>query len=148
MVRFGSVGYLKLADDAVRYTSHGCVLCPGNNLTGTLPSTLTQSTLPYLNGIFLDCNSLTGTIPSAVFKFTSLVTLRLVRLLSYMLNMSLATAAILYANQCAAKLSLQDKQGQNKLSGTLYSSIAPMVNLVTLRVPDNQLTGAISLLCH
>ena len=145
MVRFATVGYLKLADDAVRYTSHGCALCPGNNLTGTLPSTLTQSTLPYLNGIFLDCNYLTGTIPSAVFGFTSLMTLRLVRLLTYMLKLSAATAA---KNHCAAKLSLHDKQGQNKLSGTLYPSIAPMVNLVTLRVPDNQLTGAISLLCH
>ena len=42
-------------------------------------------------------------------------------------------------------LSLCDKQGQNKLSGTIYSSISGMDNLIVLRLSDNQLTGDASI---
>ena len=62
------------------YDSRSVQWCSGNGLTGPISTNINQANLLSLNGLFLDQNRLTGTIPASIFGFTSLVTLRLVRM--------------------------------------------------------------------
>jgi len=112
-------------------TSLTMLQLPGNNITGTIPATLSKLKLGVLN---LNLNNLTGTIPEGMFR----------------MNMALRHL-ILSQNQIGGALPDIKRQapminlllGENKFEGTIPQSYFEQDNLLLLGLEDNLITGTI-----
>ena len=112
-----------------RVTSLGLV---DNNLTGTLPTSL--SALTFLQSLNLSTNKLSGAVPASLGSLTQLQTLDL--------------AYNPFTGTIPAELStLTNLQylalTRSQLTGSIPSSFTALTNLRYLRLQDNQLTGTI-----
>ncbi|MFL5742605.1 MAG: T9SS type A sorting domain-containing protein [Flavisolibacter sp.] len=103
-----------------------------NNLTGNLPSSLSQ--LTALTSLEIETNKLTGSIPSSLGQISSLLAIRLVEDgLTGGIPSELGNLPNLF------QLTLIS----NKLSGAIPSSLANLKNLTSLSFSDNQLSGTL-----
>jgi Leucine-rich repeat (LRR) protein len=104
----------------------------GNNLTGTIPSSI--GNLVNLQSLQLNENQLSGSIPSSIGNLVNLQTLYLpVNQLSGSIPSSIGNLVQL------DQLLLSN----NRLSGSIPSSIGNLVNLHYLYLSENQLSGEI-----
>ena len=104
----------------------------GNNLVGTLPSSL--SNLTNLASLQLQNNHLTGTIPDVLGSLSNLQTLRL--------DFNQLSGAIPATLQGLSQL-LGLYLGTNQLTGAVPTWLGDLTGLTTLDLSNNQLSGTI-----
>ncbi len=121
-----------VADFTIITDSQGLQVYTGNNLVGSLPSSIGD--LTYLQALNVGGNQLTGSLPEEIGQLTNLVWL------VGSTNQFTGSLPSTIGNLTKLDRILMEK---NQLSGEIPSSIGKLTDLWALLLNDNQLTGSI-----